>query len=345
MAEIDLLARGGALALLGLWSALLIRDHRAALAARLAVAMCICIACHVIATIPDQRVDFVPLELLLQIGAGITGGMFWLFARTWFNDETRIGWPDIILIAIMAITITTSTLLYSDRTALFYAAAAIMRVMMFCFAIAGLWSAWRGRDGDLVETRRRLRMQMIVAVGFYVVVVNAIEMGVYTDRLPNIWLSLIEIGIFILTFAFCAVMFASRESDLFGSAKPTEPSNRDQLAIDDPLATRLLTHMQTDRPYRDEGLTVAGLAAQLGEPEYRLRRIVNGALGHRNFAAFLNGYRLDEVRAALADPAQREVPILTIALDAGFGSLGPFNRAFRDAEGMTPSAWRAGKLG
>ena len=46
----------------------------------------------------------------------------------------------------------------------------------------------------------------------------------------------------------------------------------------------------------------------------------------------------------LADPAQREVPILTIALDAGFGSLGPFNRAFRDAEGMTPSAYRAGRL-
>jgi AraC-like DNA-binding protein len=114
---------------------------------------------------------------------------------------------------------------------------------------------------------------------------------------------------------------------------------------DDPLAARLLTHMETMRPYRDESLTVAGLAAQLGEPEYRLRRIVNGALGHRNFAAFLNGYRLAEVKAALADPDQRDVPILTIALDAGFGSLGPFNRAFREAVGMTPSAWRAGRLG
>ena len=31
----------------------------------------------------------------------------------------------------------------------------------------------------------------------------------------------------------------------------------------------------------------------------------------------------------------------TIALDAGFGSLGPFNRAFREAEGMTPSEYRA----
>ena len=101
---------------------------------------------------------------------------------------------------------------------------------------------------------------------------------------------------------------------------------------DDPLAGRLIAHMETERPYRDETMTIAKLAAQLGEPEYRLRRLINGQLGHRNFAAFLNGYRLDEVRAALSDPDQRQVPILTIALDAGFGSLGPFNRAFREVD-------------
>jgi AraC-like DNA-binding protein len=50
------------------------------------------------------------------------------------------------------------------------------------------------------------------------------------------------------------------------------------------------------------------------------------------------------VKSALADPTQKEVPILTIALDAGFGSLGPFNRAFRDVEGMTPSEYRAQQL-
>ena len=50
-------------------------------------------------------------------------------------------------------------------------------------------------------------------------------------------------------------------------------------------------------------------------------------------------------QGVLADPVQREVPILTIALDAGFGSLGPFNRAFRDAEGMTPSEYRKQGVG
>jgi AraC-like DNA-binding protein len=102
--------------------------------------------------------------------------------------------------------------------------------------------------------------------------------------------------------------------------------------------------MEGHKVWRDEGLTIAKLAAQLGEQEYRLRRTINGQLGHRNFSAFLNGYRIAEVKSALADPAQRGVPIITIALDAGFGSLGPFNRAFREAEGMTPSEFRARAL-
>ena len=41
-----------------------------------------------------------------------------------------------------------------------------------------------------------------------------------------------------------------------------------------------------------------------------------------------------------ADPAQAEVPILTIALDAGFQSLGPFNRAFKAVTGVTPTEYR-----
>ena len=67
---------------------------------------------------------------------------------------------------------------------------------------------------------------------------------------------------------------------------------------------------------------------------------INQGLGHRNFNSFVNGYRIAEVKAALADPRQAEVPVLTIALDAGFNSLGPFNRAFKAETGLTPTEYR-----
>lgn len=340
-ADLDMMARGGAMALLLLWSWLLIRDHWQALPARMAVCMNLAIIAHTIATIPTpigNRVFL--LDGLFEIASGLVPSLFWLFARTWFNDETRIGWRSWALVALSAAVILAIMANFESKPPLFYAAAATMRVMMFGFAIAGLWAAWRGRDNDLIEARRQLRTRLIGAVGAYVILVNVVEILVYNDLAPPLWRSLIEVGIAFLTFAFCATMFGIRQDDMFGAAQQTEAVPNRQL-VDDPLANRLLTFMEHQKPHRDETLTIAALAAQLGEQEYRLRRLINGQLGHRNFAAFLNGYRLAEVKAALVDSSQRDVPILTIALDAGFGSLGPFNRAFREAEGCTPSEFRA----
>jgi AraC-like DNA-binding protein len=97
-----------------------------------------------------------------------------------------------------------------------------------------------------------------------------------------------------------------------------------------------------DRIYRQEGLSIGRLAQLQGLPEYKLRRLINQHLRYRNFADFLNQYRAADAKQALGDPSQDKVPILTIALDAGFASLGPFNRAFTAAVGMTPSAYRRG---
>ena len=104
---------------------------------------------------------------------------------------------------------------------------------------------------------------------------------------------------------------------------------------------RLMTEQHA---YRREDLSIASLAALLKVPEYRLRRLINQRLGHRNFNAFVNGYRLQEASAALADPQRRSLPVLSIALDAGFQSIGPFNRAFKAATGRTPSEYRREKL-
>ncbi len=111
-------------------------------------------------------------------------------------------------------------------------------------------------------------------------------------------------------------------------------------AADSRLQASFERLMTGDRAYSFENLSVASLAARLAVPEYRLRRVINQRLGHRNFNVYVNGYRLAEAKARLADPAQRELPILTIALDSGFQSIGPFNRAFKLDTGLTPSEFR-----
>lgn len=342
--ELELLARGGTLALLALWSWLLWRDSRQQLAARCALAMNLGIVCYLIVTMVWED-EAAPLGLIVSVFAGSTPALFWLFAKTWFSDQTRLHRRDRMLVALWALNVLVMQLSFRFCPGWVAYPALVFRLGMFGFGLAGLWHAWRGREGDLIESRRRLRFWLIVTVGLYVLAIGIAEPLVYRGGAPRAILSLIAGSIVFSTLGLCGAMFISRRRDLFGP-EPGQAGDRPAPAPggDDPLVKRLQAHMAHERPYRAETLTIAALAAALGEQEYRLRRTINRAMGHRNFAQFLNSYRLAEVKAALADPTQREVPILTIALDAGFGSLGPFNRAFKDSEGLTPSEYRARAL-
>src|SRR5216683_185268 len=99
--------------------------------------------------------------------------------------------------------------------------------------------------------------------------------------------------------------------------------------------------MSSDAPTSPNATVTTGtLASAPSIPEYSPRRLINQRLGYRNFNVFLNEHRIAEAKAALADPAQAEVPVITIAMDAGFQSLGPFNRAFKATTGVTPTEYR-----
>jgi AraC-like DNA-binding protein len=78
----------------------------------------------------------------------------------------------------------------------------------------------------------------------------------------------------------------------------------------------------------------------MGEQEYRLRRLINGELGFRNFNDFLNQYRVNEACEVLSDPSQNRKTVLEIAYSLGYQSIGPFNKAFKELTGTTPTAFR-----
>ncbi len=93
--------------------------------------------------------------------------------------------------------------------------------------------------------------------------------------------------------------------------------------------------------YREEGLTIAGLAERLGTQEHKVRQLINSHLGFRNFNAFLHHYRLRAAQQALLDPGRLHLGVAQIAYEVGYRSLGPFNKAFKEATGLTPTEFRA----
>jgi AraC family transcriptional regulator len=84
-------------------------------------------------------------------------------------------------------------------------------------------------------------------------------------------------------------------------------------------------------------LTLGDVAKASGLSRFHLSRVFPDATGHSVFA-YLRGRRLTEAARALADGAP---DILSVALDAGYGSHEAFTRAFRDFLGLTPEEVRA----
>lgn len=344
--DLDLLLRGGALALLLLLLAILIRDQPRALPARLGIGLIITVICTVVAEYEFVQSLGKALAAPLHIGIAAISPLFWLFVRAWFNDETRFGWRSWTGIAFTILLSLANLWLYSPTNGNYWLTDVPMRMLWLGFAVAALWTAWRGRENDLVEARRRIRTGFVWMVGSAVIAVNLLYFGANTmmTQRSNVLATFISFSIILTIGVALFALLSVRRPDMFLAASPLSEPVADDPALDR-LATRIVDHIETTLAWRDETLTIAGLAAQLGEQEYRVRRAINGKLGHRNFSSFLNGYRLSEVKTALADQSQADVSILTIALDAGFGSLGPFNRAFREAEAMTPSDYRQARLG
>ena len=121
---------------------------------------------------------------------------------------------------------------------------------------------------------------------------------------------------------------------------PTGAVRRAATSEDTALAARLTRLLKDEAIDREPELRIGDVAARLNEPEYRVSQCISAALGFANFNRWINHHRIERAREALADP-EDDRPILVIAFDCGFGSIGPFNRAFREQVGTTPRAYRS----
>jgi AraC family transcriptional regulator len=87
----------------------------------------------------------------------------------------------------------------------------------------------------------------------------------------------------------------------------------------------------------NQELTLDDAAGVAGVSRYHLSRLFGLAVGC-SFTRYVRGRRLTEAARALADGAP---DILSVALNAGYGSHEAFTRAFRDQLGLTPELLRA----
>jgi AraC-like DNA-binding protein len=102
---------------------------------------------------------------------------------------------------------------------------------------------------------------------------------------------------------------------------------------------RLLDLMNGEKPYLDGELTLQKLAKALAVSPHHLSQTINEQL-NQSFIDFINGYRVEEAKRMLGDPAKKHYSILAVSEEVGFNSKSAFNTAFKKHANMTPSEFR-----
>ena len=276
---------------------------------------------------------------LLSLGGG---GYFWLFVITLFQDRKLtppLLLPIAFLTAVGLVGVFTVPPLRNDV----WIVHNLIEIALALHALYVIYESWRG---DLVEARRLVRGPFLGLVTLYVITMSGIEIGEAVG-VEAWWYSLVGGGVMALFCLAGCFVFLQTNAAIFGTTAPKTPQAFDAPRIDPAdrnSLEKLADVMDKGAGWKDENLTIGALAEKVGVPEHRLRRLINDNLGHRNFAAFVNIRRIEAAKQTLADPTQSRTTVAAIAFDLGFGSLGPFNRAFKEATGKTPTQWRRDTL-
>ncbi|GJL92388.1 helix-turn-helix domain-containing protein [Hyphococcus sp.] len=352
-ADIETILRGGAAGVSLLLAITLGAYGRRSQTSLLAALFCLSTSIYVLISgatmIPLPKAVLVPLAVVAIWGTVF----FWWFGASLFDDNFRWRWwrfaplilmPPFFLGRIFGLFdgIIASTLLYIHLLVNALLFADVLRLAIVNAA------------DDLVDPRRRFRIIISVVIAVFGISIAIAEMTETTRELPDWLVKFQAAAIFALNLLFGAWLLAPRTSlflpEIAGPPVTAPPEQgwaeqgRKVPPGDRPAYERLMALMD-DGVYREESLSVAALAEKVGVPEHQLRKLINGALRFRNFSSFLNARRIEDAKAELADGDNARKQILQIALDLGYGSIAPFNRAFKMATGQTPTEFRKSALG
>ncbi len=293
---------------------------------------------------------------LMNAAATSIPGLIWLLGRAFFSDDRKIPvWFWLAWFGYMALWLPDFrelSMFSSDSWQVIF--SLLPQLVKLLLVLHVIYMAIEGRASDLVANRLKLRVPIAIGAAGLASMVIVVEIWA-GQKMPMAIEIFGSIVMFIVALTTNVYLFNLRtdlpldrgggiiagETQFDGNPETAMRSGvetRTETAADRKLLEKVTVLMETSRFYARHSVTLGDLAEEVGAPAYRLRHAINSGLGYRNFNQFLNEYRIRE--ASLRLISQPELPILSIALDVGFRSLSSFNKAFREIQKQTPSAFR-----
>ncbi len=302
---------------------------------------------------PLFRLDLSDWQIVISAGINSISGLFMLYCFLIFQENQRFPFPFAVAFGLQVAIdfgLTILAVFESELSADAFTVllATSMDVLQLVFVALAMYWTVKGWRADLVDDRRVLRWFIIGVQGaliFSVVFVeNFLLSGDSRDdgqaqAIIVYAIALLALGMLLVALRFDYVSLTAVIRKVTELAEEPASTNAAVFDIDG-----FNKAFRDEQLYREAGLTIAVLAGKLNLPEYRLRAFIHKQLGFRNFNAMLHKYRIEDAACALADKRNSGLPVLTIALTVGYQSITPFNNAFRELMGVTPSEYRKKQL-
>lgn len=276
------------------------------------------------------------LSLVLNIASFVTCGFAWLLSRALFRVKNHQEiWPQIIVAILFLLSLTLYLFGRNNGGGLLGYIADIQALLGSAMLIMILIEAVDSAGQPQAERRFRLYFSL----GYLTILAFS-----FVASLPEfeIWQSSIQVGLATLALTgACGAVWFRKQHPLEQPSQRKAWKMPSRVKPNPVLASRITNLLEEDQVFRSPKLKVSHVAERLQRPEYKISQCIVTDLGYSNFNQLINSYRVEDAKWRLSSPEFDNCSILVISMDCGFGSLGPFNRAFKADTGLTPSEFRA----
>ena len=271
--------------------------------------------------------------------------LFWLVCQLAFarRPQLRSVWAVLALYSFIAPAMTRSLGSNLEPSGMIHLLGwRIPQFSEYLLILNGLWAIVASWSDDLVDSRRKLRVAMLVTLGstgLWVTVSLNFGFGDSSSIYIAVALCSLVVGFLLLQGREGVLLGLQRSDELISPSVKIQDTVelKQKIELKQDVAT-LERVMDDEKFYRTEKLTLSMLAAEIGLPEYKTRALINQTFNYRNFNDYVNQLRVEEASDRLI--AEPETPIQNIALDIGYRTLSSFNRAFKEITDQTPTEFR-----
>lgn len=319
------------------WVAWIIRDRERSTLAVLWAVFCLSMAGLLLGESLGGQLP--GLQPWLFMVSGGTCSVFWLFTRTLFRARPEIGIFELALVIgiilpslIKPFIMAGAGLLGLDASLLVSPMVSAQALLSSTALMSCVWEASRSWPEERTEQRLRIAFLSVFCTGVFLCAILIASLEGFPENAAVLIQSTCAVA--ILAIGSAALIYRQANPLVATRPRPKATSH------DNALAERLVRLLDREKLYLNPDLTIAQLAGALNETPNRVSRAITASLKAANINQLVNARRIEHAKGLLNDADSDQMTILQVALESGFNSIGPFNRAFKSQTDTTPREYR-----